>query len=392
MDFSSFTADGVQEDNIAGLRRFWKVLTKSFTGEYPAKAHVVGGEVTADVLAFLPQYFEPAEYILPNDTKGFDYELGGADGSEGFKHMLVYEKAGHNNALVAEMQKDMNARAVYFVEDTAGQIIVVGSSVKGLKLTSKGGSGKMGGEKRGAVMTAEETGFKWAPVPMSEVMKAKWMLRMAGFGPFFQHNVYFNNSLTVGSTHRFSMATDMGVLLPTALDFIDDAWVLRVKMAYEVGDTVIITKGNFNTLPTARTSMSLKDEWARATIVSFPDDTVLGNCVEFNIAGRGVGVMSYNFFVFHKDRTTYTGLTVGDPAFVGEWDGLNYAGGALGYVAGTKVFLWNSDGVGNVIKILGTFVSQVGGSLTINVTEITTPVIAPTPAATTGWHMMEDVV
>lgn len=181
MDFSSFTADGVQDDNIAGLRRFWKVITKSFTGEYPAKAHVVGGEVTADALAFLPQYFQPAEYILPNDTKGFEYELGGADGSEGFKHMIVFEKAGHNNALVAEMQKDMNARAVYFVEDTAGQIIVVGSSVKGLKLTSKGGSGKQGGEKRGAVMTAEETGFKWAPVPMSAAIKTKFFNRFLGY-------------------------------------------------------------------------------------------------------------------------------------------------------------------------------------------------------------------
>lgn len=181
MDFSSFTADGVQEDNIAGLRRFWKFITKAFTGEYPAKAHVVNGEVTADVLAFLPQYHVPAEYVLPNDTKGFEYELAGPDGSESWKHMLNFEMAGHNKGLIAEMQKDQNARAVYVVEDTDGQLIVVGSSVKGLKMNTKGGSGKTGGEKRGAVMTAEEVGYSWAPVPMSAAMKTKFFNRFLGY-------------------------------------------------------------------------------------------------------------------------------------------------------------------------------------------------------------------
>ncbi|MDP1814432.1 MAG: hypothetical protein Q8K92_08285 [Leadbetterella sp.] len=390
MDFSSFTADGVQEDNVAGLRRFWKVITKVFTGEYPAKAHVVAGEVTADVLAFLPQYYEPAEYILPNDTKGFDYELGGADGSEGWKHMLVYEKAGHNNALVAEMQKDMNARAVYFVEDTAGQIIVVGSSVKGLKLTSKGGSGKQGGEKRGAVMAAEEVGYKWAPVPMSAAMKAQWMLRMAGYGPYYQGNVYFNNTLTVGVVKSFTLRDDMGVAIAMTEEYSGGAWAQRAMVAWKVGDTVLITKGVFNAPPVAKTSMSLKDGWAKATVTSIATD----GFVSLTPSELGVGGLSSNFFVFHKTRTKYTGLTAAEAiadGYYGEWV-LGYTAGTLPYVAGDNVFVQQSNGSGGTRKVAGRFVSQVGNNVTINVATCVVAMTMPAPAATVGYEIMEDVV
>ncbi|CAN1553139.1 hypothetical protein MCERE19_02253 [Spirosomataceae bacterium] len=181
MDFSGFTADGVQKDNIAGIRRFWKVITKAFTGEFPTKAHVVNGQVTANALSFLPAYRIPAEYVLPNDTKNFDYELSGPEGSESWKHIIGYEMAGFSAAMVAEMMKDQNARSVFFVEDTDGNIVVVGTSVKGLKVTIQGGSGKQGGEKRGAVMTGEEVGYRWAPVPLSTASKDLWMARQKGY-------------------------------------------------------------------------------------------------------------------------------------------------------------------------------------------------------------------
>jgi hypothetical protein len=181
MDFSGFTADGVQKDNIAGIRRFWKVITKAFTGEFPTKAHVVNGQVTANALSFLPAYHIPAEYILPNDTKNFDYELSGPEGSESWKHIIGYEMAGFSDAMVTEMMKDQNARSVYFVEDTDGNIVVVGTSVKGLKVTTQGGSGKQGGEKRGAVMTGEEVGYRWAPVPLSQAMKTAFLNRFLGY-------------------------------------------------------------------------------------------------------------------------------------------------------------------------------------------------------------------
>jgi hypothetical protein len=227
MDFSGFTADGVQKDNIAGIRRFWKVITKAFTGEFPSKAHVVNGQVTADALAFLPAYRIPAEYVLPNDTKNFDYELSGPEGSESWKHTIGYEMAGFSAAMVAEMMKDQNARSVFFVEDTDGNIVVVGTSVKGLKVTTQGGSGKQGGEKRGAVMTGEEVGYRWTPVPLSTASKNLWLARQKGYLATFK---------TLGKSESFTVGGPNPA--PTNTLPVDDV------RAFRIGDPVQVQAAN----------------------------------------------------------------------------------------------------------------------------------------------------
>jgi hypothetical protein len=230
MDFSSFTADSFQIDNISGIQRFWKVLTKTFIGEFPSKAAVVNGEVVVDPLSLLPAYFVPAEYVVPPNTKGFDYESTGGDGSESWKHIVTYEFAGHNKAMIAEMNKDLNAKAVYFMEDTDGQINVVGSSVKGLRVSARGGSGKMmGGDKRGAVFTGEETGFKWIPVPLSAAVANAWRARAKGYVAYY-----------VGLNGQFAFFG--GSFPPTQTLTVDDI------RAFKVGDAVKVQQGTAEAL------------------------------------------------------------------------------------------------------------------------------------------------
>lgn len=388
MDFSGFTADGVQQDNIAGILRFWKVITKAFTGEFPAKAHVVNGEVTADPLAFLPQYFVPAEYVVPNDTKSFDYELLGTDGSENWKHLVGYEKAGFSAAMVAEMMKDQNARSVFFMEDTDGNIVVVGTSVKGLRVTTKGGTGKQGGEKRGAVMIGEEVGYRWAPVPLSAAVRNDFLIRQAGYGPFFQRNVYLNYTFTVGSTKTLQFGDESGKLLP---ELYDNQYGYRAGVAWKEGDTVLITHG---ILGSPRLSKSLKDGWCKAEITSFnangfADFSVLEACV----AGASAGFAS-NFVVFHKDRPKFTGLTRVEEPTDGYFGPMafGYTGGTLPYKSGDNVFIQYCTGSAPVIKVSGVFVSQVGTTVNITVSVCEVLFIGGTLAATTGYEIMENVV
>ncbi|MCP9763812.1 hypothetical protein [Lacihabitans soyangensis] len=386
MDFSGFTADGVQQDNIAGILRFWKVITKAFTGEFPAKAHVVNGEVTADPLAFLPQYFVPAEYVVPNDTKSFDYELLGSDGSENWKHMVGYEMAGFSAAMVAEMMKDQNARSVFFMEDTDGNIVVVGTSVKGLKVTTKGGTGKQGGEKRGAVMTGEEVGYRWAPVPLSVAKKKDFLRRMTGYGPYFQAN---SNTVTISEaydTWEFEWEDANGVALPLTDMFLGGVYVQRPNMPYNTGDEVIITKA-FTGQPAMSASMS--QGWARATITGFSFEGIL-----MQITDLSEGGLNTAFYAFHKASTWYTGLTIGSAPSNGFFGNLvfGYTGGLLPYKLNDKVYIKWSNGFGQIRRIAGRFVGQVGTAVTIYAESVVVLMTLPEPAATTGYEIIRDTI
>jgi len=168
MDFAEFLADGAQEDNIAGVRRMWKVLRKSFTEEWPKKSAVTTGEIITSPLIRLPAGFVPAAYVVPEGTKVFDFELTGKAGSMQWKHGIAFVTAGHDKDIVKEIMKDMNAPAVYFMETTEGNINVVGTSNKGLVPNIKGTSGKSGQDQRGNTIVAEENGFRWPVLPLME--------------------------------------------------------------------------------------------------------------------------------------------------------------------------------------------------------------------------------
>jgi hypothetical protein len=178
MDFSGFEADSQQLDNVAGLRRMWKVRAKSFVGEYPAKADIVDGEITVSPTVRLPVYFMPAEYKVPQNTAMYSDVLAGNRGYQAYRHVVGYQMAGLSKGLLKELLKDINAGAVYFLEDTNGNINVAGTSKKGLPLNTTGNSGKDGSEQRGKVMAAEEVGFRWPVMPLSDAAKAAFFTRL----------------------------------------------------------------------------------------------------------------------------------------------------------------------------------------------------------------------
>jgi hypothetical protein len=181
MDFSGFGADSEQEDNVAGLARMWKVRDKSFVGEYPAKADIVDGEITVSPTVRLPPFFVPAEYVVPQNTAMYSDTLAGNLGYQAYRHVVGYQMAGLSKQLLRELLKDINAGAVYFLEDTNGNINVAGTSKKGLPLNTTGNSGKDGSEQRGKVMAAEEVGFRWPVMPLSDAAKAAFLTRLLGF-------------------------------------------------------------------------------------------------------------------------------------------------------------------------------------------------------------------
>jgi hypothetical protein len=178
MDFSSFMADSHQVANVAGVSRMWKILAKSFTDNYPTMSDIVAGEVVASPTVRLPAYFIPAEYVVPFRTIGFDDSLIGEIGFMNFTHAIEFDFAGFSKESIAELLKDVNAGAVYVVELIDGQLAVLGTANRGLVLGAAGRSGKLGSDKRGKTLKAENNGYRWPVMPLSAAAKAAFLNRV----------------------------------------------------------------------------------------------------------------------------------------------------------------------------------------------------------------------
>jgi hypothetical protein len=178
IDFSGFEADRQQQDNVAGLRRMWKVLDKSFVAEYPVKSDIVAGEITVSPTVRMRPYLIPAHYMVPINTAMYSDVLAGARGYQAYRHVVGYQMAGLGKELLAELLKDINSGSVYFLEDTNGNINVAGSSKKGLPINTTGNSGKDGNEQRGKVMASEEVGFRWPVMPLSAAARTAFLNRV----------------------------------------------------------------------------------------------------------------------------------------------------------------------------------------------------------------------
>lgn len=389
MEFSTFAADSHQTPNVPGIRRFWKIRRKAFTGSWPVLADTTTGEITADPFLKLPEYFVAAEYIVPQNTKDAKFTNLPELGYDNYQHSFDYEMAGMTKDLMAEIMKNRNSDNVYIVEDTDQQLWVLGTSNRGLVETISGGFGKLGNDKRGLTITATNDGFMWPPLPLSENTKIDFNVRQQGYGPFFQNNIYLNYTFTMGSTKTLRPGNANGETMPLIFDGV---FGVRAGVAWKYGDIILLTKGHEGTLSSPpRLSRSLRHGWCKVEVTSFSDNGFMDLTVVEIGAGNG---FTSNFSVFHQDRPKFTGLTRFEEPTNGYFGQMsfNYTGGTLPYVAGDSIFIQYCSGTGPVIKVSGQFVSQVGTTVNIEVSVSEVLFFGGELAATTGYEIMEDVI
>lgn len=204
MEFSTFTADSHQTPNVPGVRRFWKIRRKAFTSEWPLLAATTTGEITTNPLASLPQYFEPAEYVVPINTKDATFSSLPESGFDTYSHKFDYEMAGMGKDLMAEIMKNRNSQSVYIVEDTDEQLWVFGTSARGLVETISGGLGKLGTDKRGLAITATNDGLMWPPLPLSDAITTLFFNRFLGYS-LVRRDYGTNYGVTPNTTFTISV-------------------------------------------------------------------------------------------------------------------------------------------------------------------------------------------
>jgi hypothetical protein len=397
MDFSGFSADSHQENNPEGIVRLWKILSKSFTAEYPVKADVATGEITVNPVSRLPANFVPAEYVLPAKTIFFNDMLSGEIGYMSCEHVIEFESAGFSKEIFKELFNDINAGAVYVAELADSKLCVIGTSKKGLVISSAGQSGKTAGDKRGRKYKAQNAGYKWPVLPLSTAAKYNFLLRTFGYGPFYQQNIYLSYSLTVGVSYNFKWKDVNGTNVNLTSVSIakaesEGAMAVRASAAFIVGDTVILTNYTPITIsmPPYR-SLSLIAGWAKAVITSIGTDGI----ISFQINEKSInnGFTAISAIAFNLAPTKFTGLTsafVPTEFYYGAWE-LNTNGAVIPCVANDIVHLWFTSGGGSVLEVNAFFVSQVGSVLNLSITAVVITNVFPSPANTGGWCLMKDV-
>ncbi|MGR3809581.1 hypothetical protein [Jiulongibacter sp. NS-SX5] len=173
VNFASIRANSSQKANPGGLLKLAKMSAHMFTAEWPAEADVVDGEVTGLPSAKLPVDTEWPIYAVPKDTVDFRFSnVGQKDGYTNWSHALEYDMANLTKELVVEIQKDVNNGAVYIGKARDGQWYVIGNSDNPIFPMHSGGTGKLGSDKRGTVVTAEEEGYMFPMLPLAPAVVA----------------------------------------------------------------------------------------------------------------------------------------------------------------------------------------------------------------------------
>jgi len=211
--------------------------------------------VVASPTVRLPAFFIPAEYVVPFRTIGFDDSLIGEIGFMNFTHAIEFDFAGFSKESIAELLKDVNAGAVYIVELIDGQLAVLGTANRGLVLGAAGRSGKLGSDKRGKTLKAENNGYRWPVMPLSAAAKDAFFRRFLGY----------NEVRSVVGVQPATLTVNISFTIIVA-DF----------KAFQIGDRVNV-RGYFGS------------EWSSATFGPFPGTitNIVANGANFNVVILG---------------------------------------------------------------------------------------------------------
>ena len=171
VNFASLAADSHQQGNPGGIYTLGVVLAKSFTAPWPVKADItVLGEIT--VAPRIPAATKIAQYDFPDGKVEVTSEKQGEPGFQSFKHAIEFMFASFSKQHQAELSKNLNAGAVFFVEMGDGLFCVIGSSKNPVYTKQSFKSGKKGGDPRGFTMKGDSDGNMWDILPLSATVAA----------------------------------------------------------------------------------------------------------------------------------------------------------------------------------------------------------------------------
>jgi hypothetical protein len=147
--YLNFTADSHQAPNLAGGNWFIKLNTENFMRPWPQKADIVNGVIVNMPILSVDT---PIEVIYPTPGTLFHKDSSlGRQGYQFYRHEVGYEIAGDTAAIDAELEKDINSRAVFIVGKPDGTMVVLGRSTSGLMIQNDSDSGVEGGENKTTV-------------------------------------------------------------------------------------------------------------------------------------------------------------------------------------------------------------------------------------------------
>lgn len=168
--FVEFKNIDEQVANPAGIRRFGIVAVKdldSSTIDWPrasgANPHV--DETKMEVTLAIPlQANKTIAVITPADNSAnLNFESQGERYYQSYKYSVAFDIAGLTKAQAVEFRKLLNTGVIIFAEYFDGEIRVVGSKLAPMMLTSKGDTGKKGGDKKGYAVSGTNDSYVIEP-------------------------------------------------------------------------------------------------------------------------------------------------------------------------------------------------------------------------------------
>ena len=164
VNFATLDATSHQVGNPGGNRLLLVVLAKMVTGIWPKRADITDGEITT--VPTLTDTEKFARYECPDGSIEVSSEKQGDPGFQSYKHAIEFMFAGFSKSIQAELDKYLNAGAVFITEMNDGTYVVVGTSDNPIFIKQAFKGGKKGNDKRGFTMKGEQDGYVWDVLPL----------------------------------------------------------------------------------------------------------------------------------------------------------------------------------------------------------------------------------
>ena len=160
-----------QTVNPGGGRRLFLCPTDQFTAEWPKRADITAGELTAvPAMVTGPPVGTFIEVQVSDNSLKIDEALKGPTGYQSWEQMLEVKVAGYNKEQCAAIEKLINTEVVAVVILTDGLRVVLGTSLMGLQFEVTHTSGAKGGDRREWTLKAKNDGYMFGYVPIGAAL------------------------------------------------------------------------------------------------------------------------------------------------------------------------------------------------------------------------------
>jgi hypothetical protein len=161
-----------QQANPGGGRNLFAILAKDIVGNYPMLSQISADGTELTSLPTLVATKKWSQYLVPDGTLDYKVDDSGDPSFQSYKHMIEFMMAGKSKALRAEMQKYINAGALFLIEDKDGEYILIGSTDDPIFLKKSFALGKKGNDKRGYTLKGEVDGLTFGVVTLQTSLLA----------------------------------------------------------------------------------------------------------------------------------------------------------------------------------------------------------------------------